>query len=232
MQGLRGRLTFANVVSVTALFVALGGGAYAAVALPKNSVGAAQLRKDAVSSRAVKNGSLSAADFSSSALGKMVGARGATGLQGPAGKDGASGANGSDGAQGAAGPSDILYVSRANLVTLATAGATGTTVATLSGIPAGKWLVQGNVVAVNFGPVDFMRCGISVGGKTYGGSTASVGTTHPAEDLGTTVPVTLTDATDATMSCSHDVNLASAPYVESVGLFAIRTGNLDARIEP
>jgi hypothetical protein len=32
------RLTFANVVSVIALFVALGGGAYAAFHLPKNSV--------------------------------------------------------------------------------------------------------------------------------------------------------------------------------------------------
>ena len=44
----RPRLTFANVTSATALFVALGGGAYAATSLPANSVGTAQLRKHAV----------------------------------------------------------------------------------------------------------------------------------------------------------------------------------------
>jgi hypothetical protein len=36
------------VVALVALFVALGGGAYAALKLPANSVGAAQLKKKAV----------------------------------------------------------------------------------------------------------------------------------------------------------------------------------------
>jgi hypothetical protein len=45
MGKLRGRLTFANVVSVIALFVALGGTSYAVFKLPKNSVGAKQLRR-------------------------------------------------------------------------------------------------------------------------------------------------------------------------------------------
>ncbi len=44
----RGRLSFANTISVVALFVALGGASYAAVSLPRNSVGAQQLRADAV----------------------------------------------------------------------------------------------------------------------------------------------------------------------------------------
>ena len=43
MKQLRQRLTFANVVSCIALFVALGGVSYAATQLPKNSVGAKQL---------------------------------------------------------------------------------------------------------------------------------------------------------------------------------------------
>jgi hypothetical protein len=38
LAGLRQRLTFANVVSLIALFVALGGSSYAAVTLKKNSV--------------------------------------------------------------------------------------------------------------------------------------------------------------------------------------------------
>ena len=40
----RPRATFANVVSSLALFVALGGTGYAAVSLPRNSVGARQIR--------------------------------------------------------------------------------------------------------------------------------------------------------------------------------------------
>jgi hypothetical protein len=45
---LRDGLTFANVMSVVAVFIALGGGAYAALKLPKNSVGPKQLKADAV----------------------------------------------------------------------------------------------------------------------------------------------------------------------------------------
>ena len=41
-------LTYANVMATVALFVALGGGAYAATALPSNSVGTKQLKNRAV----------------------------------------------------------------------------------------------------------------------------------------------------------------------------------------
>jgi hypothetical protein len=58
----RSRLTFANVVSLIALFVALGGGAYA-LTIPRNSVGARQLKKNAVISSKVRNNSLLAEDF-------------------------------------------------------------------------------------------------------------------------------------------------------------------------
>ena len=56
-------LSYANVMATIAIFVALGGGAYAATALPKNSVGATQLRTDAVTSSKVKDGSLRRTDF-------------------------------------------------------------------------------------------------------------------------------------------------------------------------
>ena len=45
---IRARLTYANVMATLALFVALGGGAYAAVKLPANSVGSKQLKPNAV----------------------------------------------------------------------------------------------------------------------------------------------------------------------------------------
>jgi hypothetical protein len=44
----RPRLTYANVISTLCLFIVLGGGAYAATALPKNSVGSSQLKSGAV----------------------------------------------------------------------------------------------------------------------------------------------------------------------------------------
>ena len=51
---LRPRLSFANVTSVLALFIALGGTGYAAVTLPRNSVGSTQIKKRAVGSSELK----------------------------------------------------------------------------------------------------------------------------------------------------------------------------------
>ncbi len=48
VHGKRLRPTYASVTATLALFVALGGGAYAATALPANSVGAKQIKKNAV----------------------------------------------------------------------------------------------------------------------------------------------------------------------------------------
>jgi hypothetical protein len=48
---MRARLSYANVVATIALFVALGGSSYAALKLPRNSVGPAQIRSGAVQSR-------------------------------------------------------------------------------------------------------------------------------------------------------------------------------------
>jgi hypothetical protein len=55
---MRSRLTYANVLSTVAVFIALGGGAYAATQLPANSVGTKQLKADAVKTGKVKNKTL------------------------------------------------------------------------------------------------------------------------------------------------------------------------------
>lgn len=57
------RLTYANVVSTVCLFILLGGGAYAATRLAKNSVGSRQIRRNAVTSAKVKDHSLLGRDF-------------------------------------------------------------------------------------------------------------------------------------------------------------------------
>jgi hypothetical protein len=54
LDALRRRLTYANVLAMVALFVALSGASYAAASLPRNSVGTKQLRKNAVTSSKIK----------------------------------------------------------------------------------------------------------------------------------------------------------------------------------
>jgi hypothetical protein len=65
------RFLHRNSIALVALFVALGGTTYAATALPKNSVGNAQLKKNAVTSAKVKNSSLTGADVRESSLAKV-----------------------------------------------------------------------------------------------------------------------------------------------------------------
>jgi hypothetical protein len=77
----RPQLTYANVMSTLAAFLALGGTSYA---VARNSVGNRELKNDAVTSLKVKNGSLSSKDLS-------VAARSVRGQRGPAGPSGATG---------------------------------------------------------------------------------------------------------------------------------------------
>ena len=93
---LRSKLTYANVIASIALFVALGGVSWAAVTLPANSVGKRQLKRNAVTSVKVANGSLTAKDFAAGQL--------PAGRRGAAGPTGATGAIGERGPSGPAGP--------------------------------------------------------------------------------------------------------------------------------
>lgn len=99
------RPNLAETIAVIALFIALGGASYAAIQIPRNSVGTKQLKKNAVTSQKVKNRSLLAADFR---LGQLPrGATGAAGLMGPPGADGAAGIPGPTGPQGLVGPQGV-----------------------------------------------------------------------------------------------------------------------------
>jgi hypothetical protein len=93
MKGLKERLTYANVVATLALFVALGGSSYAAVNLPRNSVGspelktnavgAAEIRRKAVRSSEISDRSIRLRDISTTARKALHGQAGPAGPPGP-----------------------------------------------------------------------------------------------------------------------------------------------------
>src|SRR5690348_14381977 len=94
-QRIRSHISFANVVSVLALFIALGGISYAAA---KNSIGTAELKDGAVTKKKL-----------SSKLRKQIakagtpGPKGEKGEKGEQGEKGEKGDDGTPGAPGAAG---------------------------------------------------------------------------------------------------------------------------------
>ena len=106
----------ATIISLVALFVALGGTSYAVSQLPKNSVGQGQLRSGSVStlklangsvtSGKVKDGSLTMRDFASGTL--LQGAQGENGSPGETGPEGERGIQGEQGAAGLSTGSEVV----------------------------------------------------------------------------------------------------------------------------
>jgi hypothetical protein len=79
-------------LALVALFVALSSTSYAAITIPRNSVGPAQIRRNAVTSAKVSDRSLLAKDFKAGQL--HAGPQGEKGDKGDKGDPGATGATG------------------------------------------------------------------------------------------------------------------------------------------
>lgn len=103
------------VLSGVAVFVALGGSAFAA----GNLIGAKDLATGAVTSKAIKDGGVQPQDLNAATQASL---RGATGATGAPGSNGATGAQGATGANGANGLSGVNGANGAN----GPAGANGT----------------------------------------------------------------------------------------------------------
>lgn len=210
---MRPQLSFANVVSCLALFVALGGTSYAVIKLPRNSVG----------SREVKDGSLRAADLAADAA-----KRGPRGSQGPAGPSGGFGPAGPPGPRGA---SDVVTAFR-NAIPMSLGGPSSVDVVTLN-LPAGSWSLAATASAVYFGPgSDFFRCGFTFAGKAgYAGTVARIGADTGgvlAGELAIHEGRVLSGPTPVRLTCGHDINLPSGtPRIDHAQITATRTDNLD-----
>ncbi len=68
MRALRDKLTYANVMASAAVFIALGGSAYAALRVPPNSVGTRQIKAGAVTTGKLANGAITAAKVAEHSL--------------------------------------------------------------------------------------------------------------------------------------------------------------------
>jgi hypothetical protein len=212
MARFRSHVTYANVIATLALFLALGGGAYAAIRLPKNSVTAKQIKNNAISSPKVKDRSLLAKDFKPGQL--------------PAGAAGPQGPQGPHGDVGQTGPSNAYSTALGSTSSLGS----GKTVGTLA-VPAGAYVISAvvNTAALSSGDYTYsVQCTL-----TAGGSSDSSRVVHSAlggNDGKDAVPVTLVQTLAApgsiVVSCGN--NGFTGPVVEVHGgrITAIRVGAL------
>jgi len=134
-----------TIVATTALVVAVFGAtplghAAARIVLPSNSVGATQIKKNAVTTIKVKDGSLLAADFKAGQLpAGPKGDKGDPGAPGAAGAPGAPGAKGDKGDKGDQGLPGLTGVQIAFNVSPAGTGARAVSVV----CPYGKKVIGG-----------------------------------------------------------------------------------------
>lgn len=134
-------------MATIAVFLALGGGAYAATQLPSNSVGARQIR----------NGSVTPAKLSSATKSLLRQATGPAGPPGLTGAQGLRGESGTAGNPGATGPSDT-YTAGGSAITLL-AGESHTVAVLEPSI--GEYIVTGEVNVTSHGGQLFCQIELS-----------------------------------------------------------------------
>jgi hypothetical protein len=147
MHRIRGKLTYSNVVATFCLVLLLGGGtAYAASQmLPKNSVGAKQLKKHAVTP----------SKLSKAAEQSLAGPTGARGPSGP------QGIQGIPGLKGDPGPSNAYSVYHEGGIEVTSFSESPATYLTLKNLPAGSYLMLATLQGENLSNHDFLSCALT-----------------------------------------------------------------------
>jgi len=197
------------VLSSIAIFLVFGGAAFAAVQLPKNSVGTKQLKKSAVTSTKVKDGSLTAADFKAGEL-----PAGAEGKQGKEGTKGKEGTQGKEGAQGPIGPSD-LYSAKGAFKSLVP-GETKFTLASLT-LPPGSYQVIASQTAQPSGGGAELDCYIFAG-TTQEASFYTVLASGTVGNVTGMATLVLTETTVVADKCTAFTNTVIVPEPKLVAL--------------
>ena len=197
------KLTYANVVATLALFVALGGASYAALQLPKNSVGTKQLKKNAVTAKKIAKGAVTKAKLSAEA---------ASALTGPAGPKGDP---------GTPGPSEALTAEAAEEAVVDTVDSTQ--IASLA-LPAGQWILFSDLSPERSTGEPSAICYPSIGGTLGRTSrTKLAATTGDQAGLVLVEPMTLSGPTEVAVRCeAHDGTFTV--YGEETTVVALRVG--------
>jgi Collagen triple helix repeat (20 copies) len=229
MDALRARLTYANLMSSVAVFIALGGVSYAALKLPNNSVGTNQIKNRAVTKAKLDPRLVSSLAGKTGPQG-LLGAQGLKGNMGAQGPEGAQGRAGADGQNGAAGPSDTYVAGIADSVLDTTGGYSEVVSIT---VPAGSYLLGAS-----------MWLAKQVSGTSQITCKLESSDTLPRTLWDQSSASLLTDAsTGSSLSLAGADTFAAAQVVKvfcgafdkatnavNVRLWAIRTGNLHATL--
>jgi hypothetical protein len=217
MHRIHSKLTYSNVISTLCLVLLLGGGtAYAASqVLPKNSVGATQIKKGAITpvklAPATKTG--------------LTGAAGPKGATGPEGTKGDTGTRGERGETGPRGPSDTYYASN---------DTTSTATKTISlAVPGGSYVVSGSMIAKIAGGYAEERCElVPLSGSNEGFVYQTVpapagGATNSYGDLRADTAVTVTGSGGTIQfACSKNAGTATSDEFYEARLVATRVETL------
>jgi hypothetical protein len=201
------RLNSAHVIAVIALFVALGGTAWAAVHLAKNSVKAKNIAKNAVTTKKIKNAAVTEPKIANgSVTAKKI----------------------APGVLSTAGPSDADAGSLLGPINPAGLPSGGTDLVTLAQLPAGNYVISGKLLASNTaGASRMIDCTLSAGSDTDQ-SKANLASSGSAGDSDTLAFLAVHSASAqfaAILRCSSTFGEVSASNIK---VAAIHVGNLRA----
>jgi hypothetical protein len=235
------RPTYAQVTATLALFVAPGGTGYAAT-----TIGTAQLKNNAVTTPKIKNAAVTTAKLKNNAVtgdkiasnavgaGKIanasvttpkIAAGAVTASQlAPATLAALQGRTGPAGPAGPPGPSDTYSIFRESGTV---AGGIGlVTSVTFMGLPAGSWLVQGNLVLTNTAATAReVTCSLNGGGVTIDTATTSLDVAGGLDTQTVALAGTGVDPTIASLNCSTSGGLAGVEFADG-DLIATQVGTL------
>lgn len=206
----RKHLTYANVMATIAVFIALGGVSYAAVKLPKNSVGTKQIRKNAVTLPKISKSARES-------------------LKGQKGDKGDKGADGATGPTGPVGPSDAISIAAGSFLPASAGGLSGQT----PELSVGNYTVTAAVTITNNGAtVQNPTCDLIAFHPTSTSTTMMTGGSYVNGVSGATGSIALAGAIAITESGYH-FNVycsgsAGAGIVLSTRIVATRVGSINA----
>ena len=204
MRNVLGKLTYANVMATVAVFIALGGLGYAATQLPRNSVGAKQLKKGAVTPKKLSTASKKT-------------------LEGPRGPKGERGAKGEAGERGAPGPSTVYAGFNDGPI-----GLVEPPIPMLSiPVPAGAYAIQAKANPFTQGGSNLVQCRLDAGSDFDIGEVEITLESTGATTIALQVVHVFPAAGSVTITCTSEGGGAGLA-VKNLKITAIQVGSIAA----